>query len=804
MISQVGRSFRFAWRALLRRPGLAIAGILSLMLGSGMNTMMFSVIRGVMIRSLPYPGSNRLVTVQAAGGGVTMAEFQKCQDVSENIFTSLAAYRSGGDSHLVSGSGQAWVNQLMVTEGFLHTLGMGPLLGREFTASETHPGAPGAIILSEAIWHNFFASDPAIIGDMVTIDDKTYEIVGVLPSHFWFPVSFDVLTPLQSSGNLSDLGAETEVVARLRDGIAFGSARQEISLRVAVAGTTGISSGKRTEPRKINIVSLQDSLVADRRPILLLLFGATSLVLVMSCANLATLLLVYLASREKENAVRLALGSSRWHLTVQSSVEIFLIVSLGVGCGWGMAYSLLKLFLAKLPFHLPAATTVSMDFGVFAFAVVTVVMVASLLSLLSVLRAGESNISGLLNIMGRTTGVGSSRSKLRKSMVVTQVALSTVLLVVTGLAIRSLYNLREQHLGFQPEGIFTFETPFAPTRSRDPEAVARFVDSVKRGMEGLPGVHSISAITVLPLSGRMNLPAQRDGHPDLSIGGMEIRVVVPNYFDVMGIPLLEGRAFSNADLDTSPRVIIVNDTLKQKWWQDSIPLRDRVVIGRLKGRDIFKDVSREVVGVVGDTKTVNIQDPPRPTLYLPLTQADALGIRKLVWIVKGDTTLLGEPEVRRVIDSVDNSQRIQKPSTMNEIVASTTVDARFNALLFGIFAGVSLSLAVIGLYGLLSYIVASQSKEIALRLALGASRATVISSFVRKGLALTATGVALGIGVSLVAGRSMASILYGVTSTNMVNLLSVSALFLLVGLLAILLPSYRITRVDPAGLLRTD
>ena len=774
------------------------------MLGSGMNTMMFSVIRAVMIRSLPYPGSDRLVTVQAAGGGVTMAEFQKCQEVSENVFTSLAAYRSGGDAHLVSGSGQAWVNRLIVTEDFLRTLGVGPLLGREFTAVETHPGAPGAIILSESIWRNLFASDPAIVGHVVTVDDKSFEIVGVLPSHFWFPVSFDVLTPLQFSGNLSDLGAETEVVARLRDGVLFGSARQEISSRVVVAGTAGISSGKRSELRKIDIVSLQDSLVADRRPILLLLFGATSLVLVMSCANLATLLLVNLASREKENAVRLALGSSRWHLAVESGVQIFLIVSLGVGCGWGMAYGLLKLFLAKLPFHLPTATPVSMDFGVFAFAVGTVVMVAGVLSLLPVIRAGKSNISGLLNVIGRTTGVGSSRSKMRKSMVVTQVALSTALLVVAGLAIRSLYNLREQDLGFQPDGILTFETPFAPARSRDPEAVARFVDSAKRGIEGLPGVHSVSAISVLPLSGRMNLPAQRDSHPDLSIGGMEIRVVAPNYFTVMGIPLLEGRAFGSADLGTSSRVIIVNDTLKRKWWQDSTPLRDRVVIGRLKGRDIFKDVPREVVGVVGDTKTVSIQAPPRPTLYLPLTQADALGVRKLVWIVKGDTALLGEPEVRRVIDSIDTSQRIQKLSTMNEIVASTTVEARFNALLFGIFASVSLSLAVIRLYGLLSYIVAFQSKEIALRLALGATRRTVVNSFIREGLALTAIGVALGIGIALVTGRSMASILYGVTSNNVVNLLLVSALFLLVGLLASLLPSYRITRVDPAGVLRTD
>jgi putative ABC transport system permease protein len=800
-VNLIEQSFRFAWRAIFRRPGLAIAGILSLMLGSGMNTTMFSVIRAVMIRPLPYREADRLVNVQAAGGGVTMAEFQKCQEVAGSVFASLAAYRSGGDAHLVSGTGQAWVTQLMATENFLRTLGVGQLFGREFIAAETHLGGPRAIILSESIWRNLFASDPSVVGHMVTVDDKTFQVVGVLPAHFWFPVSFDVLTPLQFSGNLSDLGAETEVVARLGRNVAFQGAQREVSTLAVITGISGTASSKH---RKIDIIPFQDSLVADRRPILLLLFGATTLVLVMSCANLATLLLVNLSAREKENAIRMALGSSRWHLAVHSGFEILIIVSLGVGCGWFLAYGLLKLFLTKLPFRLPTATVVSMDLGVFVFAVVTVIAVAGLLSLLPAVRAGNSNISGLLSIVGRTVGAGSSRSKIRKSVVVVQVALSTALLVVAGLAIRTLYNLREQHLGFEPEGLLTFETPFSPARSREPDAIARFIASVKQRIEGLPGVRSVSAITVLPLSGRMNLPAQRDGHPDLSIGGMEIRIVAPNYFAVMGIPLLQGRAFGDVDLSTSPRVIIVNDSLKRRWWQDGTPLGDRVIIGRLKGVDIFKDVTREVVGVAGDTKTVTLQDPPRPTLYLPITQADALGIRKLVWIVKGDTSLVGETEVRRVIDDLDPSQRIQKLSTMNEVVASTTVDARFNALLFGLFASVSLSLAVIGLYGLLSYIVACRSKEIALRLALGATRATVVSSFVREGLALTTIGVILGIGTAMLAGRSMGSILYGVASNNVVNVLSVSALFLLVGLMASLMPSYRITRVDPAGVLRTD
>jgi putative ABC transport system permease protein len=802
-VNLVGQSFWFAWRAIFRRPSLVIAGVLSLMLGSGMNTTMFSVIRAVMIRSLPYPGSDRLVNVQSAGSGLTIAEFQKCQEVSGNVFSSLAAYRGGGDAHLVSGTGQAWVNRLMVTENFLRTLGVGPLLGREFTASETRPGTPGSMILSEPIWRRLFASDPAIVGHIVTVDDKTYEIVGVLPSYFWFPVSFDVLTPLQFSGNLSDLGAETEVVARLRNGVAFRSARQEISSLSSIAVTNGVL-GKRSERRKIDIVLFQDALVADRRPILLLLFGATTLVLIMSCANLATLLLVNFAAREKENTIRLALGSSRWHLAVHSSMEILIIVSLGVSCGWCLAYGLLKLFLAKLPFHLPTATVVSMDLGVFAFAAGTIIVIAGLLSCLPVLRTNNINIAGLLNIMGRINGAGSVRNRVRKSVVVAQVALSTALLVVAGLAMRSLYNLHGQNLGFQPEGLLTFETPFASARSQNIEAIARFSATVEQEMKGLPGVRSISSITVLPLSGRMNLPAQRDGHPDMSIGGMEIRIVAPNYFEVMGIPLLEGRTFGNADLNTSPRVILVNDTLKRRWWQDGTPLRDRVIIGRLKGADIFKDVPREVVGVVGDTKTITLQDPPRPTLYLPMTQADAFGIRKLVWIVKGETSLLSEAEVRRIIDRIDPSQRIQKLSTMNEIVASTTIDARFNALLFSIFAGVALSLAIIGLYGLLSYIVAFQSKEIALRLALGAPRMAIVNSFIREGLTLTTIGVALGIAAALLTSRSTASILYGVTSNNLANLLVVAAVFLLVALLASLLPSYRITRVDPAGVLRTE
>ena len=802
--TNLGQSFRFAWRAIFRRPGLAMAGILSLMLGSGMNTTMFSVIRAVLIRSLPYPQADRLVRIQAEGSSVTMAEYLRCKELTGTAFESIAAYRSGGDGHVTAGSAQGWVTSVMVTENFLRTLGVEPFLGREFTPAEALPGGPKVIMLSESTWRTLFSSDPSVVGRMATIDDKPYQIVGVLPARFWFPVSFDVLIPLQFSGNLSDLGAETEAVARLQGQVGFQRARQQVLSLAMIPETPGPSSGKPREPHKIDIVSFQDSLVADRRPVLLLLFGATMLVLMMSCANLATLLLVNLAAREKESAIRLALGSSRWQLTVLSGLEIFIIVSLGVACGWLLAYGLLKLFLAKLPFRLPAATSVSMDIGVFIFAVVTVIVLAGLLSLLPALRAGNTNISGLLNIVGRTSGAGSARSRIRKSMVVVQVALSTALLVVAGLAIRSLYNLRTQPLGFESRGLLTFETPFSRARLRDTEGTARFMASIKQNLEGLPGVRAVSAISVLPLSGRMNLPAQREGHPDLSIGGMEIRIVSPNYFQVMGIPLLQGRPFGETDLVNSPRVIIVNDTLKNRWWPNATPVGDLVIIGRMNGEEIFKDVPREVIGIAGDTKTVTMQDPARPTLYLPITQADSFSLRKVAWIVKSDSALVGELDVQRVIGSLDPAQRILKVRMMDEIVTSTTVDARFNALLFGLFAGVSLSLAVIGIYGLLSYIVACQNKEIALRLALGASRATVVSTFIREGLFLTALGIVLGIGAALLAGRSMAGILYGVTSNNAANILAVAILFLLVGLLASVMPSYRVTRVDPAGVLRTD
>lgn len=800
MIDRIKQLFHFGCRAVLRYPVLAIGGILSLMLGSGVNTTMFTVIRAAMIRPLPYPESERLVSVQASGGGVTMAEFQRCREIGGNFFASLAAYRSRGERHLRWKTTQAWVSDLMVTEDFLRTLKVGPALGREFNSAETPPGAPNVILLSEPIWRRLFASDPAVIGQVLTMDNQQYQVAGILPANFWFPDSFDVLTPLQFSGNLSDLGAETQVIARLGLNLPGGKFRTQLA---NLPRQRIPASGNHSDTRVLEIVPLQQSLVAGRRSTLLLLFASTTFVLLMSCANFATLILVNLSSREKEIAVRLALGTTKWQLGILFGCQIFIVVILGVSCGWLLARGLLKLFLAWLPFPLPVATTISMDTGVFLFAVSVIIVVAGLLSMLPVTYAGGCSISNVLNT-GRTVSGENRKSKIRKLVVMIQVTLSTALLMVAGLVGRSLYNLHQQHLGFAPQGLLTFETPFASELIHDRKATLLFISAVKQSMKRIPGVEDVSAINVLPLTGRMNLPAQRMSRPDLSIGGMEIRIIEPNYFETMGIPLLQGRAFNDADSGTSVHVVIINETLKLQWWQNHNPLGDQVVIGKMRGVDIFKDIPRDVIGIACDTKTVTLQDPPRPTLYLPVTQAEILDIRELNWIVKSNLSLVRAAELKQVINSIHPEQRIQKIFTMEDVVASGTLDARFNALLFGLLAGVSWSLAVIGLYSLLSYIVTCRTREVAVRIALGAPKIVILSSFLREGLFLTVLGIILGTATALAAGRFMTNILYGVTSYNVVNTISISALSLTVGLLASLIPSYRTTRVNPGTVLRND
>lgn len=800
-VEAVRQELRFAVRMLRKSPGFSTIAVLSVALGIGVNTAMFSVVNAVLLRAVPFPDSERLVRLvqQHTGGSVTIPEYQFVKEHGR-AFSSVAVYRGGGEQRLEAGGVQTWVTALTVSTDFLRSLGMTPRVGREFTVEETRVGGPQAVMISDGLWRSSFGADVGVVGQTITVNDTAFTIVGVLPSDFWFPQPVDVLVPLRPTGGLGDLGANSEIIARLSDDVSLTQAQADVagmtdSLRRALGGNVARNY------RGLSALSYHDWLVGDVRLNLVLLFGATGLLLLISCANVAMLLLARTTARAKEIGVRLALGGGR-RLLLQFLSENIVVAALGAAVGVLAAYQLVRGFVAWVPFNLPASAPLQVDRSVLAFTVVMSVGTAVLFTLVPFFSTRRLNVQACLRSEGRNVGGGTARARTRNLLVVSEVALSTTLLIASGLLIQSLYRLQQQRLGFSPDGLMTFETPFAPERANNATDRLNFTRALLERLEQLPGVRGAAATTVLPLAGQSNLPAQHDGHPEHSIGGMEVRPVTPAYFEIMGIPVRGGRSFVDRDAATSLPVVIVNETVARRWWPQTNPIGDRITIGRFQNKELLKDVPREVVGIVGDTKSVTLQAPARPTVYVPMTEA--FGGPSLAWVVKTDGTADFAAQLRAATAAIDPGQRVRRVRTMNEIVALTSATSRFNATLFGIFAGVALLLAALGLYGVLSFLVTQRRQEIGTRMALGASKSNVLKVFLRQGLALTVVGLCVGIAGAFAVSRWLMSLLFGVTATDPFNFVAVSLVLLAVAGAASYVPARRAAAIDPMAAIRSE
>jgi predicted permease len=419
-----------------------------------------------------------------------------------------------------------------------------------------------------------------------------------------------------------------------------------------------------------------------------------------------------------------------------------------------------------------------------------------------VLSARRLDVQACLRTQGRHVGPGTVLARTRNLLVVSEVALSTTLLIASTLLVQSLHRLNQERLGFSPNNLITFETPFAPERARNAIDRLNFTHALLERLDRIPAVRGAAATTVLPLTGQSNLPTQHEGRPEHSIGGMEVRPVTPAYFEVMGIPLTRGRSFVEADSTASLPVIIVNETVARAWWPGGEPLGDRVTIGRFRGSELFKDAPREVIGVVGDTKSVTLQAPPRPTVYVPMTEA--FGGSSLSWVVRANDAPDFAATLRSLVNEIDAGQRVRRVRTMNEIVARTSATSRFNATLFGSFAVMALLLAALGVYGVLSFLVEQRRHEIGTRMALGASRFDVMAAVVRPGLTLTVLGLAIGTAGAMGMSRWLSSLLFGVRATDPFSFAAVAVLLFGVACVASYVPSRRAARIDPMVAMRAD
>ena len=799
-LESLWRDLRHALRVWRKSPGFTLVAVLSLALGIGANTAVFSLVNAVMLRSLPYPDPGQLVLVgQKDVDAVTIPEYQFWNENS-SVFTATAGHQGVADQALILGDRLEWTRTMRVTAGLFRTLGVNPALGRDFNADETRDGGPRAVVISDALWRRSFGADPDVVGRTVRLDDASYTVVAVLPRTFWFPTAADALVPLRPSGTVSDKGRNTTMIGRLKPGVAIGQAQAEMSA-VTERFRRAFPADAGQKYRGLTVIPYQEWLVGDVKVSLLLLFGAVALLLLIACSNLASLLMVRLAARQKEIAVRLALGSGSGRLLRQFFTENMLLGLAGGLAGILCGSWLLEGLVALIPFKLPASAAIRLDLPVLAFTAAIALATSLLFGLGPFLTAGKLDIHETLKSTGRTGG-GPVRQRTRGFLVAGEVALSVTLLVAAALLIQSLYRVHQERLGFVSRGLITFRTPPTPTR-RKPEAIRIFETALTERLQAVPGVRSVAAVSQFPLTGQSNFPTEWIGHPDQAIGGMEIRIVTPGYFEVMGIPVLRGRPFNARDTGSAAPVILVNETLARRWWQGNDALGSQIKVGRYQGKDYSDDPQREVVGVVADTKTVYLKQPPRPTVYLPVAQAPWYS-DGMAWVIRTNLSAGLAESLRQAVAEVDPSQRVDGLRTVDQILATSTADSRFDAWLFGIFAGLALVLTAVGVYGMLAFSVARRTNEIGLRMALGADRADVLKLVLKEGFKLTAIGLVVGLAGAVALTRSLSTLLFGVQATDPASFVAVSAVLLSVGLLASYLPARRATKVDPLVALRNE
>jgi len=866
------QDLRFGARMLAKSPAFTLAAILSLAIGIGANTALFSVVNAVLWRPLPYPGAERLVRV----GGWSLAEVFAALKQTQRAFDGLAGWRAR-DYMLTGRGGPAHLKGQRVTPELLPLLDVTPQVGRAFVAEEFQPGRDQVAIISHRLWQSRFGADPQIIGQAVTLDQQRYTVVGVTPPRFDFFPTADLLTPLPiTAKNIRDPDYHLEIVARLKPGLTLEQARQEMAriapileaqrnaLRQRLAGRNG-AAGDQGEAaalpfdaqRELSLQPLRELLVKDFRLTLLALWGVVGFVLLIACANVANLMLARAANRQKELAIRAAIGARRMRLVRQLLTESVLVAGVGGALGLLCAYlgvqALLKAnpmmltanpaFLGELSQAAEMATIprlgeVAINGWVMAFNLGLTLLTGVLFGLAPALQFSRPDLNHALKEGALVSSKG-FRFGLRRGtqslLVVGEVALALALLVGAGLLIRSLWRFQQIEPGFNPDKLLTMQLEFPGSRYRDDAQVMSFVTRLNERLSALPGVESVGMADSLPLrpvgsfstifiEGKPDLEAKpgepRYGTPDSGPAAFLSRVS-PGYFRALGVPLRQGRDFGPQDRQGSLPVAIINEALGRRYYPGENPLGKRLA-----------DVSgwRTIVGIVGNVKRLALEDQPQPELYMPSQQprgekmaAGAEGGKKgfaiatmIPTATQGKSGYISlmvrtkvRPEsiaeaVRKTVWSLDPDQPILQLGTMQARLDEFYAPRRFNLLIFGVFAIVALLLAAVGLYGVLAYMVTQRTHEIGIRLALGAQTHDVLWLIVRQGLALTLIGVALGLGAALALTRVLQNLLYEVSSTDPATFAGIALLLLGVAGAASFIPAWRATKVDPLVALKHE
>jgi len=792
------KDIRYGVRGLIRRPSFTVVAVITLALGIGINTAIFSVINAVLLRPLAYAEPVRLATFRANQSAPDLADIES----QSHAFSSFGGEVKQPLDYTASAEPiQFQIGQ--VTGGYFATLGVQAEKGRTINAADDKNGAPYVVVLSHELWQRQFGGDPQIIGKTIPMSDDVYTIIGVMPETFASPRdNIEGWTPVHVSNPVAANFRGVHFLrtyARLAPGVTIDQARAEMqTIDKNLAAQYPAENKNRTSV----LIPLHDRIVGQSRQSLLVLFAAVSFVLLIACANFANLLLARAAERDREFRIRRALGASRWRLVRQLLTESVIVSFLGGAAGIVLAVWATNLLVALKPENLPRVQEINVDGRVLAFTFGVSLLTGIIFGLLPA-WAGARNLDGEgLKESGRNAA-SSGGQRLRSAFVVAELAIALILLVGAGLLVKTFWNLRSVQPGFDPNHLITMRVELPALRYPDVAKQTRFRTQALAGINSLPGVQA-AMISELPLSGdSLNHDFVIDGRPPLAPGdepGLETRSVMGNYFETMKIPLRRGRNFAAQDFDEkAPLVGIANDTMVQQYFKGEDPIGKRVRWARDPEVHWIT-----IIGVVGDVKHFGLDVPEQAALYSPYTQINPWK-RWMSFVARTQS----EPQstaaaIKQQIWKIDPQLPVTKIKTMDDVALASFAARRFNMLLLTLFAGLALTLAAVGIYGVMSYAVTQRTQEIGIRMALGARASDVLRLVMKNGFVLTLTGLLIGVAGAFALTRLLTTLLFGVTPTDKPTFAAVSIVLILVALLACYLPARRATKVDPLTALRYE
>lgn len=805
LVGSVLQDARYGIRNLFRNPGFALVSIVTLALGIGANTAIFSVIYGILLRPLPFPEENRLATVfvhfspqNTEHGTMSVADYLDWRN-QNRAFEDPALFRHAGSRFDITGTGDPEeVFGSTVTANFFSVLQAKPILGRVFQAREDRPASAPAAILGEALWRRHFAGKSSVIGQMVTLNGAAYTVIGVMPASFSFPTGSELwtnsrLVPPTRRGPFPFIG-----LARLKPGMTMEQAQRE---------TNAIGRGiERRWPYyqhlSLPVVPIRDFLIGDVKPALLAIFGAVLFVLLIAVANVANLLLARAAIRQREMALRASLGAGRARLIRQVLTESVLLAFAGGLAGLALAWAGIHCLQITNPGNLPLIQDVRLDARVLGFTFLISTITGVLFGVWPAWQAGRGEVHAKLKEGGRAGTSSSSRSRSHAALVVCEIALSFMLLAGAGLLLRSFLSLQRVSAGFRsaPQQLLSMAISPPPNRYNDAKMIVGFYERILDHVNALPGVESTSISDSLPPDRRADYDTFQIEGQSLPAGQSNPAVTTsvsgPGYFSTLGIPLVKGRFFAERDTADSPPVVIVSDTFARRF------LGGRDPIGRhMKASNYPANPSLEIVGVVGDVKYTGLDDNSAAAYYVPYTQSDE---QRMYLIVRSQIARNLTLQVSREIHQVDKDVVVTESGTLEEAIFQSVSQPRFRTVLIALFAGIALLLSAIGIYGVIAYSVAQRTNEIGLRMALGAQRSGVLKQIVGSGAILALAGVTIGWAGALPLTNVVSSLLFATKPADPATFVSVTIIMLTVAFMASLIPALRATRIDPIVALRHE